>query len=453
MIIKKNNKLISNGLILSLPGILSIFISLISIPIHLNIAGAENYGNYLIFHFLLTISLIFNLGIGKSMVISMNNFPKKSKAIAYQGLKYTFMISLFILIIFIVLPIIKEGILFSFFKINSIFEYFTICIISTIFYVSLESIFQGNQKFKSLSFYNFIFFSLSLSLPSLTLLYNNNLTLDQLFLVSTVLKIFTILVMILIILSKNLILKSTDKILINNLKKNSRWLTLNAILIQFYDLFDKYLIKIFMGPIALATYSIPQQLTGKLSIFSKGFSAFLLPLLSKKKITNNDFNLTIKIFLKLIPILIFLLFPLYSVLLKFWLGENFNEDILVLSKIFSLSVVFSCASHILITKFEASQTLKKNLKFELLVMPFFLLILYYFTSGGYSLVYIGSIILAKETILLFLRLNILQKEVNKLFNYYIYSILFIFMLYLSLNNQNLFYIFEILMLLSLVKND
>ena len=103
----KNNKLISNGLILSLPGILSIFISLISIPIHLNIAGAENYGNYLVFHFLLTISLILNLGIGKSIVISMNNFPQKSKAIAYQGLKYTFMISLFVLIIFIVLFFIK----------------------------------------------------------------------------------------------------------------------------------------------------------------------------------------------------------------------------------------------------------------------------------------------------------------------------------------------------------
>jgi len=449
----KNSKLISNGIILSLPGILSIFISLISIPIHLNIAGAENYGNYLIFHFLLTISLIFNLGIGKSIVISMNNFPKKNKAIAYQGLRYTFIISLFILITFITLFFIKEEILFSFFKINSIFKYFTVCIISTIFYVSLEAVFQGNEKFKSLSFYNFIFFSLSLSLPSLSLIYNNNLSLDELLLISTVLKAFTVLIMIIVIINNNLILKSANKILANNLKKNSKWLTLNSILTQFYDLFDKYLVKIFIGPIALATYSIPQQLTGKLSIFSKGFSAFLLPLLSKKKIVNKDFNLTIKIFLKLIPILIFLLFPLYSTLLKFWLGENFNENILVLSKIFSLSVIFSCASHILVTKFEASQTLKKNLKFELFVMPFFLFILYYFTSGGYSLIYIGSIILAKETILLFLRLNILRKEVNKLLNYYIYSILFICMLYLSLNNQNLFYLFEILMLVSLVKND
>ena len=86
-------------------------------------------------------------------------------------------------------------------------------------------------------------------------------------------------------------------------------------------------------------------------------------------------------------------------------------------------------------------------------MPFFLLALYFFTSNNYSLIYIGSIILTKEIILLFLRLNILKKEIKKLINYYVYSIIFILMLYLSFNNQNLFYLFEILMLLSLAKND
>ena len=61
----KFKKLIKNSAILSLPGIISIFISLLSIPIHLNYAGAESYGNYMIFHFILMISLNFNFGIGK----------------------------------------------------------------------------------------------------------------------------------------------------------------------------------------------------------------------------------------------------------------------------------------------------------------------------------------------------------------------------------------------------
>ena len=59
----KISKLLINSSILSLPGILSILLSLISIPVHLNIEGVENYGNYIIFHFLLIISAILNFGI------------------------------------------------------------------------------------------------------------------------------------------------------------------------------------------------------------------------------------------------------------------------------------------------------------------------------------------------------------------------------------------------------
>ena len=164
-------------------------------------------------------------------------------------------------------------------------------------------------------------------------------------------------------MEKKLIKKNIKKVLFNNLKKNSKWLTLNSLLVQFYDVFDKYLIKIFLGPIALATYSIPQQITGKLSVVSKGFSAFLLPFLSRKNFKNNDFNESLKIFLKILPVIIFVIFPFYSVLLKLWLGDQFNQEILYLTKIFSLSVIFACSSHILITKFETTQGLRENLTF------------------------------------------------------------------------------------------
>ena len=50
-----------------------------------------------------------------------------------------------------------------------------------------------------------------------------------------------------------------------------------------FDFTDKYLIKIFIGPAALALYSIPQQLTGKLSIISKGIAAVLLPAIAYEK--------------------------------------------------------------------------------------------------------------------------------------------------------------------------
>ena len=73
----KINKLLINSSILSLPGFLSILLSLVSIPVHLNIAGVESYGNYIIFHFLLIISTILNFGIGKSITVSINNQEKR----------------------------------------------------------------------------------------------------------------------------------------------------------------------------------------------------------------------------------------------------------------------------------------------------------------------------------------------------------------------------------------
>ena len=43
---QKIKNLIANSVILSFPGFISIFLSLLSIPIHLKFAGLENFGNY-----------------------------------------------------------------------------------------------------------------------------------------------------------------------------------------------------------------------------------------------------------------------------------------------------------------------------------------------------------------------------------------------------------------------
>ena len=436
----KFKDLLASSSILSVPGLVSIFISLLAIPIHLKYAGPENYGNYIIFHFILLVSINFNLGIGKSVTISINNFLSKKKEISYEAIIYTKNITLIIFIIFLTLFFLQKNNVFNFTKYYEYMPHLFIGSIITIFFITFEGILQGNRKFKSISILNLFFFSLSTSIPSLILIYKNDLNLENLILISILIKFFTVFMMFLIIKNNNLYKISKNKILMTNLKKNSKWITLNSILIQFYDLFDKYLIKIFLGPIAVATYSIPQQLTGKLSIISKSFSAFLLPDLSRKKINNLNFNFSLKVFIKFIPILIFILVPFYSVILKLWLGNNYNETIHSLTKIFSLSIIFSCASHILITKFEATKTLYKNLKIEFFLLPFFLIALFFLTTNNFPLFVIGILILSKEMLLFFLRLNFLKYEIVEFKEYYFFSLYFLFLLFLSFYNQNLYYL-------------
>ena len=447
-----NKKLLFNSAILSIPGFISIFISLLAIPIHLKIAGIENYGNYIIFHFFLTVSFLLNLGIAKSIVISINNFPNHKKEVAFEGIKYTLFICFFILFFLIIFLSFFQQLL----NIEKIFliKYCSLGIIVSLFFLCFEGIFLGNENFKFSSFFNFTFYSISLSGPSLILIFNQNLTLENLIIISFAIKLLTILIMIFILIKKKLTKKNVKKILLNNLKKNSKWLTLNSVLVQFYDVLDKYLIKIFLGPVALATYSIPQQITGKLSVVSKGFSAFLLPFLSRKNFKNNDFNASLKIFLKILPVIIFLIFPFYSILLKLWLGDEFNQEILYLTKIFSLSVIFACSSHILITKFEATQTLKKNLKFESFLLPFFLVTIITLIFNSFSLIVVSLVILVKELILLLLRINFLKKEIVDVNKYYYYLIIFIVMLFFSVYSQKIFLIFETLLILNIfIKYD
>ncbi len=363
---KKIKNLLTNSAILSLPGFISIFLSLLSIPIHLKFAGLENFGNYLLFHLILSLSLLLNLGIAKSIVISSNFEKKDLSNIAYDAIRYSLYITIGLILSFFPIKIIITK------NFNYIFplELILVGLILTIIYLTFEGILQANKFFKNISIINFFFYSLSLSLPSIILIFFNNLDLIELIYLSILIKISTILFLIIFFIKKKLISKNKKKIFFKYFKKNSPWLTLNSSLIQLYEIMDKYLIKIFMGSTLLAIYSIPQQLTGKLSIVSKAFSAFLLPNMNNKK-KLDEFLYSLNIFIKYIPILIFLLFPLYPIILEFWLGREYSLLILNLTKIFSLVAIYSSISHILITKYESDQKSKKNFRIELSLLPFF----------------------------------------------------------------------------------
>ena len=222
------------------------------------------------------------------------------------------------------------------------------------------------------------------------------------------------------------------------MKKNSFWLTLNSFLVQLYEIFDKYLIKIILGGAALALYSIPQQLTGKLSVLSRGFGVFLMPFLSAGK-NKNDYNQTLKIFYCYIPILIFILLPFYSFILNFWLGsESFESQILSLTKIFSVIAILSSTSHILITRFEAEQLSKINFKLEITFLPLFIILIGIVFIFFQSLFFISLVILFKELMLNILRIFYLRKKLKKIKIYVVNIFLFVFLLVFSFLNLNIY---------------
>ena len=444
---QKIKNLIANSVILSFPGFISIFLSLLSIPIHLRFAGLENFGNYFLFHILLSLSLLLNLGISKAVVISSNFEKKNLSKIAYDAIKYSCGIVILVSVFYFPINfIIKDN-----FNYNFSLELFFIGLVTSIIYLTFEGILQANKLFKNISLINFVFYSLSLSLPSILLIYFNEMILYELLFLSVSIKVLTIIFLIIYFMRNRLIVKNDNKVFFKYFKKNSPWLTLNSALIQLYEMMDKYLIKIFMGSSLVAIYSIPQQLTGKLSILSKAFSAFLLPNIHKKK-KLDEFSYSLKIFVKYIPILLFVLFPLYSIILNFWLGDEYSLLILNLTKIFTLIAVYSCISHILITKYEADQNSKKNFRIELSLLPLFLLILGYLFIKFDSLLFISILILVKEIFLVLLRLYFLSSKVIKIKQYLIYILIYPILLILSFLNMNFFYLILAILIIKTFKD-
>ena len=438
----KINKLLDlhkNSYILSIPSIFGIVLALVAIPIHLQINGKSDYGNYIFFHFIISFGLLLNMGINKIVAIEIAK-KKFFIEIINQSLKLSFKIILAVLLISLILYLQLKNF-------NNIFI-IGIGLSLTIFYLTLEGILQGFRNFKLLSFVNFVFYTLSLNVPSIVLLSNNNFNFEVLIKFSILIKIFSIII-ILIYLKKFFKFNFSKNSKYNfslNFRKYSKWYSLHLLNLQIFDFMDKYLIKLFIGPIALAIYSIPYQLAGKLTILSKSISAVLLPEISNSN-EKTIFNHSLNTFSFIIPFFLLIAFFFLDKLLIFWLQNQYSETILELTKIFLIISWISGISHILITFFEGKKKLKFNTILEIYFLFPFLLVLFYVLIQYENLIYVSFILLLKEMILLIFRTNKIKKNIYKLQLIYLNIIIVIINLLINIYyNQYFIYSFILLIL-------
>ena len=441
---KFNNilNLLKSSSILSIPSILGVMLALIAIPIHLQINGKSDYGNYIFFHFVISLGLLFNFGINKIVAIEVSK-KKFINQIIVQSLKISLKIIVLILSISLLVALFFKN-----------FQFLVIIIIGlslTIIYLNLEGILQGFKNFKLLAISNFLFYTLSLNIPSILLLFNNSYDFYNLIWLSITFKFLTV-CFLFIFFRKFLNNKNFEKKynFFLKFKKYSKWYFLHFLNMQIFDIADKYLIKIFIGPIALAIYSIPYQLAGKITIISKSLSAVLLPEISSGK-GKNSFNYSLKFFVFFVPIFILIIFPFLNDLLNLWLKDQNSNNILNLTKIFLIISWISGISHLLIVYFEGTQKIKINTQLELyLIIPFLFLMLYIILKYN-NLIYVSLVLLFKEFVLLIFRTRKIKSEINSITIIYLSIIMVIFNLLISLYiDQYFIYSFTTLIGISLL---
>jgi len=408
-------------LVSSYPGVISTIISIISIPIYLSINGVADYGNYIFFHFVSSLGFILNLGLGKGSVIQFKKEGNNYLIFRYSII-YTLIIIFFLFIIFFIFSI------FNFFNILNLILYL-LGIVFTVIYFTTEGIFQSKKQFGYLSLYNLIFFSFSVSLPIIFLLTNNSYNYQEIFFISLLIKILTLIVFGYLAIDYSFFKSNKHKLKNTKLLNLSLWLTYTNIINYIYDYSDKYFIKSFLGPSALAIYSIPQQITSKITLLSKAMSSVLLPDLSENK-SNYLFNYSINFIIFFMSPVLMLMFDYFEIIFKIWLNNNVTNEMINLSKIFTISFLFSSISHILVTKFEAQNIIKKNFKIEIFSFPFYiffvLLCFYFLPKLDLLLIGIGVAIMTKEFLFLLFRIWILKKDIYN----YLFKMISIFVIYI-----------------------
>ena len=429
--INKLSYLLKNSTILSLPSFIGIILAIIAIPVHLQINGKSDYGNYIFFHFIISFGLLLNIGINKIVAVEL-----AKRKFVVEIIKQSLKLSLNIIFIIAIISVMSCFIFEKYYNIFTI----GIGLSITIIYLTLDGILQGFKKFKLLSIVNFIFYTLSLNLPSICLLLDNTLDFESLIIFSIFLKIFSIII-ILIYINKFYTIESNKNSKYNfiiKFKKYSKWYSLHMLNLQIFDFMDKYLIKIFIGPVALAIYSIPYQLAGKLTILSKSISAVLLPEISYNNEKTN-FNYSLSIFTFITPLFILSIFPFLDEVLVLWLKDQYSIEILYLTKIFLIVAWVSGISHILITYFEAKKKIKFNTILELYFLFPFLILLSYILFEFKNLILISFVLLIKECALIIFRTNKIKQTIDLLSLIYLNILIVVFNLIINIYYNEYFY--------------
>lgn len=397
--------LVKGSFFLSLPGILSALIALISIPIYLEKISVNLYSNFLLQHFFLTISIFLNLGLSKITNIEIakikdkKNLNNKIKIIFIISVIQSILISLsiYLLLKFLILK----------FKIDSLYSIIDIKILFGLFitniYLTMDSILKGQLYYMLSAFINLVFYSFSISLPIFFCLFFE-IKYNFLFNISLFIKLFIFIVLLFFILKNvNLLKKIKNDNFVNVYINSYKWISINLLFQQIYNYFDKYLIKIFFNNMFFVFYSVSQQIASKLTIPFIGFNTMFLTLNSKSKGNINELVKCLYLYIFSINILFYLLEPLLDPILKLWLKKNYDEHYLALSLTFFVIGSIGSLSNILLDFYDINNLSKKNFKIDLsMFLPFAMMVAF---AIYYNNIYLVALsILLKDIILITIRI-------------------------------------------------
>ena len=215
------------------------------------------------------------------------------------------------------------------------------------------------------------------------------------------------------------------------------------------NLTDKFFVKITLGNSFLTMYSVPQQIAAKSTILITGISSVFFPKVSKIRTTlrkKSYLRYVMRITIFFSGFVSFLSYPFIDPVIKFWLGNSYNEAYTFLIKIFLFYSLFA-SINFLISQYLDSEN---NIKINSIIDIFFFIVslILFFISMKYKMLTLFAASICAREIMLLIYKSYYYKLATILKDEAIPILIFSFFLLLGLYITNiLFYLITVIFMI------
>ena len=393
---------------LALPTLISIPITLASVPLCLGAIGTDAYGFLLLVLLIINQSHILMFGLEKNLIRGSINRTldicdlQVAKVFAVVKGAFISMLLLFVLN----LSGSKDQ-----FPIDEFALYALLIGVPLHFlWTTQRAVLQASDHFKLLGLATFAYMSAGHYVPLVLILLSPSLISLTYFILGIMAARLAVIV-ILLFHSFKLPKKSITTSIGNlwNLIGYGKWMGLNQTIQIMFEGADRYLLGLLVSPAAVAVYGVPLQFVQKLSSFPVALAQIVFN--KSVKASKSRASSYVSDLLTLVPFLAAIFFSLYEVFFEVWLGQNFLPIFMPLAVILFIGINFTALNFVFSSIIEASGNARQIALFDLVALLPFLLILVWLI-GAYGVLGAATAMAGKEFIFFLSRLFIFRANVT-----------------------------------------
>ena len=350
---------------LASPSVLSIPLTLVSVPLCLSFLGTASYGILLILFLLQNQSHVFLFGTEKNLIRSIvQEQASANNLLATMLVAFVYGVCLVAVAIILVMILgIFDYLVLSTTDFSLLLAGIPVHLLWTI----QRSILQADEKFSTLGLTSFCYMSAVQYMPLIVILVAPENASITSFLGGALAARLTVTALLFFPFWRHVKKLRFQQIgFIVQLFHYGKWMGVNQTIQIIFDGADRYLLGVFSTPSAIALYAIPLQITQKLALIPVSMAQVVF----NQSVTSEKMrpDTYLRDLVTVAPFCAMVFLCVCQPLFELWLGQHFDNKILTLAALLFIAVTFTSLNFITASILESSGRARQIARYDLTAM-------------------------------------------------------------------------------------